>query len=285
MTTTPRLTAAIALAMACLGAPAVMAQGPLELYYERVLMSTAGERCKLFTPDIASGLNAAAAQARGAALRSGADEKTLDAVRRRAELKAYGAACKGKDMTVAAERVRNAFSGYGKIWKMNFPGARGGWSADRAQPGKQGEPRWRLSQAQGEVRFGILADSEGERLTVVFPAGRAEGAASARLLLRDPAKAARPYIDNRKAGLAGSMAPRASSVAFLANGKGAAPASVGGGVAFSFPASAMTALERLDPREAATVELVFPSRRRERVEKTLIEIGDFAAGRAFLAAR
>ena len=39
-----------------------------------------------------------------------------------------------------------------------------------------------------------------------------------------------------------------------------------------------------DPREAVTLELVFPTRTGERVETTLFEVGDFAAGRAFLAA-
>jgi hypothetical protein len=51
-----------------------------------------------------------------------------------------------------------------------------------------------------------------------------------------------------------------------------------------FPAAAANALAALDPREAATVEFLFPSGQGERVEAASIEVGDFAAGRAFLAA-
>jgi len=234
MTTWCKASATIGLASAlCAFAPAAQA-GPLELYYERVLMSTAGGRCNLFSPDVAASLNASAVQARGAALRGGTPDKTLAALVRRAQLKAYGLDCKGKDLAVAAERVRTAFAGYGKIWKMNFPGAHGGWQADRADPGKLGEARWRLAQSQGQIRFGLLADGPNQALTAVLPGNRATGASGARLVLRDPARAAKPY---------------------------------------------------LDPREAVVLELVFPTRDGERVESTLFEVGDFAAGRAFLAAR
>jgi hypothetical protein len=186
-------------------------------------------------------------------------------------------------MALAAERVRGAFAGYGRIWKMSFPGARGAWAADRTAPGKQGEPRWRLLQTQGAVKFGLLADQAGQRLTALFPS--ASGASGARLVLRDPAKAPRPYLDPRKSGLAGALAPRASSTVILASDMGPAPEALGGGVAFAFPASAEKALARLDPREAVAVELVFPSRIRERTRVTLLEVGDFAAAKAFLAAR
>ena len=52
----------------------------------------------------------------------------------------------------------------------------------------------------------------------------------------------------------------------------------------TFPPEAARALAVLDPRESVTMELVFPTRTGERVETALIEVGDFAAGRAFLAA-
>ena len=285
MTTWRSAGATIGLAGAlCAFAPAARA-GPLELYYERVLMSTAGARCGLFSPDVAASLDASTLQARGAAVRGGVKDRALGDLARRAQLKAYGADCKGKDLAVAAERVRTAFAGYGKIWKMNFPGAHGGWQADRADPGKLGEPRWRLSQGQGQVRFGLLAAGPVQELTAVVPTARAAGASGARLVLRDPGRAAKPYLDPRKAGLAGALPPRASSTAILANGRAPAPASVGGGVAFSFPGRAGDALARLDPREAVVLELVYPTRSGERVEATMFEVGDFAAGRAFLAAR
>ena len=51
---------------------------------------------------------------------------------------------------------------------------------------------------------------------------------------------------------------------------------------FAFPAAAAQALEALDPREVVAVEFVYPDRPSERA---LFEVGDFAAGRAFLSAR
>jgi uracil-DNA glycosylase len=51
-----------------------------------------------------------------------------------------------------------------------------------------------------------------------------------------------------------------------------------------FSRDAEDALAGLDPREAARLDLVFPDRAGERLESSLFEIGDFAAGRAFLAA-
>ena len=66
---------------------------------------------------------------------------------------------------------------------------------------------------------------------------------------------------------------------------GLLPAGAVVGAAFRFPDSAARALEGLDPREAVVLELVFPTRTGERVDSTLLEVGDFAAGRAFLAAQ
>ena len=65
-------------------------------------------------------------------------------------------------------------------------------------------------------------------------------------------------------------------------GFGSAEADSAGGL---HPEAAARALEGLDPREAVTLELVYPTRDGERVESTLLEVGDFAAARAFLAAQ
>lgn len=52
--------------------------------------------------------------------------------------------------------------------------------------------------------------------------------------------------------------------------------------AFRFPAQAAAALADLDPRESVQVEFVFGSGPPLRL---YLEVGDFAASRAFLAAR
>jgi hypothetical protein len=57
------------------------------------------------------------------------------------------------------------------------------------------------------------------------------------------------------------------------------PRTVTTGWAFRFPATAARALASLDPREAVAVEFMFPG---EQVRTAYVEVGDFAAGQAFL---
>ena len=83
-----RPTAAFAAALALAGAAAPAAADALGAYYERAVMSAANQRCGLFTPELASALASAEAQARGAALRSGASAAALGQVEQRAQSKA-----------------------------------------------------------------------------------------------------------------------------------------------------------------------------------------------------
>ena len=59
------------------GVPATALAGPADRYYERSFVVAAHQRCNLFQPQLAAALNAAAWQARGAALRSGADDRQM----------------------------------------------------------------------------------------------------------------------------------------------------------------------------------------------------------------
>lgn len=286
--------AAIALALAAAAVPIAASAGPANLFYERTLMSAAGERCGLFTPAVASALLASSRQAKGAALRGGASAASLRSLEDRARTTAMGAACNGPDLATAAGRVRAAFNGYSQINAMDFPGSFGSWRADRRSLAKDGA-NWRLSQSArtggGQVVFGMASDGAGGPvLTAVAASPSALSAASARLVFRDPAKAPAPYIDTRRSDLGGRTTPRFASQIFMAMAKsgapvGLTPAGAGAATSFRFPDAAARALEGLDPREAVTLELVFPTRNGERVESTLFEVGDFAAGRAFLAAQ
>jgi hypothetical protein len=51
------------------------------------------------------------------------------------------------------------------------------------------------------------------------------------------------------------------------------------GWAFRFPMKAARELALLDPREAVAVEFLFPG---DEVRRAYVEVGDFAAGKAFL---
>lgn len=258
------------------------AGGPADLYYERTLMTRAGERCGLFGGPIQTALTASARQARGAALRAGADEPTLIATAARARAKADAVACTSPDLLRAAARVKAGFSGWASLPAMTFPGDRSTWKAVRADRPKA--PRWTLSTpftvAGAPAILGLTSADGGDALTVVTtPALQA--AFAVRLVVRDPAKAPQPY-------LAGDGSPpRDASLTLLAAARGEAPPSLlplnqGKGGLVRFGPGAAAALAQLDPRESARLEWAFATRTGERTTAVTFEAGDFAAGRAFM---
>lgn len=264
-------------------APVMAAAAPLStVYYERTLMVAAGQRCKLFTPGITAALSAGAHQARGAALRSGMGMADVKAVRARALARAAAVPCGSHDLTVAAGRVREAFEAWTRLKRMTFPGERTPWLADRSSYSR---PTWKLSQKgkAGTVpaTFGYAGNLD--RTALVAVAGFAgQQPYAARLVMRDEARAPLPWL-----GTAATrpLPPRSASAVILAEGKAAADASLltapaTAGVAFRFPARAADQLGVLDPRERFAVEFLFPG---DRVVTATFEVGDFAAGRAFLA--
>jgi hypothetical protein len=99
-------------------APMLAQAAATDVFYERAVMTAAGERCALFTPAVAAALAAGKAQARGAALRGGAALSDLAGIEARATDKAASVACNSPDMATAAGRVRTAFDGYSRLMKM-----------------------------------------------------------------------------------------------------------------------------------------------------------------------
>ena len=279
----PVLLAALALAASAraTGAGAAGATGPsLNPYYERTLMGEAGVRCGLFAPPVLASLRAGAAQARAAALGAGAGVQAADAARGRALRKADATACDSAELRIAAQRVRAAFLSWSRQPRLDLPGRGGGWVAER--PWKKGA-RWALS-ARGALggrplTFG-LARLAGPGLVLAADSALpdASGAYAARLVMRDGARAPDAYLARD-----GQPPPQASR-AFLAERKGPADPALGAGEVFLFPQAAADALALLDPRESVRLELAFPAAGRDRVVSTLIPVGDFATGRAFLAA-
>jgi hypothetical protein len=290
------LLAGLSLALAALPGLAA-ASTPASLFYERTVMREADGRCHLFAPEIGAALAASSYQARGAALRAGVSGGDLLATAERARQTAFGVACTSPDLTRAAERVKNAFAGYARLSTMTFPGDGVAWQADRRPTAPVVNhravdgPLWRLSQAgqwQGagaaQATLGLAADMQSPVVTTT--ASTAGQAYSAFLIVRDPAKAAEPYLDPRRQDLAGRTPPRSLTRSFVAQARQAAPVSLlprgqSQGMMFAFPAAAAKAIEGLDPREVVTVEFVYPNRPAERA---VFEVGDFAAGRAFLMA-
>ncbi len=273
------------------------ASGAVDLYYERSLMSAADARCGLFTPEIAAALNASAAQARGAALRAGMDGQSLGQIASRAKAKAGVVACRSSDLVTAAGRVRTAFDGYSRMLRMIFPGDITSWRADRTLP--VDGPAWRLSQTAaltggGGLTFGMIGQrGQPAQLVAMVDLGGGPSPYAARLLVRDPGRAPGPYLGAilvssiSRLPLTSRAPPRYAAQVFAAESRGPAdvrllPAGLKSATAFGFPAAAIDAIAGLDPREAITVELVFPGRTGDVVRQAYVEVGDFAAGRAFL---
>jgi len=277
--------------LAALAAPALAA--PVDLFYERTVMTAADDRCRLFEPDLAVALLAAQVQARGAALRSGLDEAMVGGVEQRARAAAAQVACDAPDMAMVADRVRAAFESYAKLARMTYPGELADWRADR---GTGRAARWRLAQnaASGwdRVIFGLAGRQGADGLMALGMFADGREPYSARLVMRDVRKTLGPYIDTRekdpkrRPALARRMPPDGAVVVYAAEARSPAgtdllPKGARSGWAFRFPAEAAAAMARLDPREAVAVEFVFGGSRDE-VRRVYIEVGDFAAGRAFL---
>ncbi|ENZ80606.1 MULTISPECIES: hypothetical protein [Caulobacter] len=280
---------AAALGLSALAAPAAsMAANAGDQLYERTLMTAADGRCRLFAPAISAALDAARAQARGATLRSGASEQQVQALEQRARAKADGAACNSPDLTTAATRVKKAFEGYAQMQTMTYPGDVASWKAERAVSATI--PVWRLSQLSAfgadRLMFGLAGRAKAVTAVATFENGQRPYAA--RIIVRDTNRTQGPYIDPRGGrALSAKVAPRNASLVFTAETREEAPATllpVGAktGLAFRFPTAVADAMSELDPREAVTVEFAFPGRGDEMTRRAYVEVGDFAAGRAFL---
>ncbi|MDI1325703.1 MAG: hypothetical protein PSV23_02780 [Brevundimonas sp.] len=277
--TAPKTKAAL-LAAAVLCAPQVAWAGPSDTYYERAFMVAADQRCGLFDARIDAALGAATAQARGAALRSGAAEADLSATAARARSRAHAVSCRDPQLATVRSRVDDAFSGWLRTPRMSFPGERGNWTANRLRSAGVG---WRLQQTSivgaSPVAFGYAGQDEtSDLVAVVSFVGRSRPNA-ARIVLRDPNKVPRAW-------LAGDgLVPAASRASlWAANVAPADPELLSeghrAGEVWRFPASTAAALERLDPRETFAIEFHF---RDGSVATAKFEAGDFTAGRAFLA--
>ena len=292
----PRGRAARALALAAglaLAGAADLAQAAAsDLFYERTLMTAADSRCRLFAPALSGALDAARAQARGASLRAGMSQDALAGIEQRAVAKAGGLDCRAPDLATAAARVRKAFEGYAHLQRMTYPGDQASWQADRASSATI--PIWRLSQPAGfradRLMFG-LAGLAGQAPRLYAVASFADGAQpyAARLVLRDPSRTQGPYLNSGAArGLAANAAPRAASQVFAAETRDPMapptllPTGAKTGMRFRFPSAAADAMGRLDPREAVTVEFLVAGRTSDDIRRAYVEVGDFAAGRAFL---
>lgn len=279
----------VSIGLAAMAAPtALLAANAADQLYERTLMTAADGRCRLFAPTISAALDASRAQARGATLRSGASEMQVSALEQRARSKAAGAACNSPDLTLAAGRVKKAFEGYSQMLAMTYPGDVASWKAERSVSATI--PVWRLSQPASfgadRLMFGLAGRAQALTAVATFDNGQRPYAA--RIVVRDTSRTLGPYISpGAGRNLSAKVAPRNASLVFNAETREEAPLTLlptgaKTGLSFRFPPAAADAISQLDPREAVTVEFAFQGRGDEVTRKAYVEVGDFAAGRAFL---
>jgi hypothetical protein len=277
---TQALIAAVLIAAPILAGPFAAGAAPVDRYYERSFVLAANARCGLFQPQLTAALTAAAWQARGAALRAGGNDRDLAETAQRARTRAATTRCDSADLKTVSGRVQNAFAGWSRVTRMNFPGERAGWSADRSAYAR---PTWRLMQGTrtgaSPVRFGVIGglDRPDQMAAVVSWHGRSRPT-GVRIVLRDANVATRPW-------LARELPPPSQRRSIWAAGVQAADAGLlvegrEAGQMWLFPATAADAVSALDPREIFIVEFLF---RDGSVARSSFETGDFAAGRAFLS--
>lgn len=251
-----------------------------DAYYERSFVLAVNERCRLFQPSLAAALSASTWQARSAALRAGVAERTLGETAARARMRATATPCGSPELRTVGARVEDAFQGWSRTARMNFPGGRAGWAADRAAYARS---TWKLMQGSATgaspVRFGVTGGlGRPDQLSAVVSWYGRPRPTGVRLVMRDVSVAPRAW-------LASDLPPAAQRRAIWAAGVTSAEASLlaegrEAGQAWVFPAAAADALATLDPREPFAIEFVF---RDGSVARSTFEAGDFAAGRAFLA--
>ncbi len=284
------ISAALALALAA----AQPAHGAAEeSFARRIFVLQADESCDLLTDDQRAALNATANQARGALERAGVQTGELEG---RVRYAAKARACTDPFLETLAAEARNAYAGWAAMRAMDFPGQRRTWTVRRVlEPDAM--PRWALWQTlDGGVRFGLGVTTDKPLAMLAIPAASAQGSLhSARLEMRDPDKMAQPF-DPALGGLlrlhesanemSGYTTPERLSKLIWASGEQPAegeqaPAPGRGYDIIYFPASAFTAMSRLDPRETVRVRV----RRDDGETLHYIEAGDIAAALAFLHAR
>lgn len=280
----PRFASVMTIVVGLVAVPAGARADGTGTYYDRSFVLAAHEKCRLFQAPVVGALSAATLQARGAALRAGTPEATIRATADRARSRARQVSCADPELAIVRDRVADAFAGWQRIPRMDFIGERGNWTADRVR--REGSV-WRLAQPSmtggSPVRFGISATAAGrESLTAVVSFVGRPRPYAARLVMRDPELASRPWltaagsavlppVSARQQVLSAGTAPAAQTL--LATGQKQ-------GEVWTFPTLAGDRLARLDPREPFLLEFLF---RDGSVASAVFEAGDFAAARAFVA--
>lgn len=248
-------------------------------YVERRGLLEADATCSLLTVDIRTAVEGGAAQARGALLRGGWTNDQLVTLEQATARAARSRACDDPRTAQSAAQARDAFASWARTPAMSFPGAERTWSARRHAD----VAGWRLSQMlPSGGAIGVRDRAGAQEFALMIPlAANDTLAASAELALRDTARArANLDIPGRSlSGLAAGAPSPATAQRFWASARRIETIERRRWAVFVFPAAAFDAMLQLDPRESVEARIGVEARARP----ILIEVGDIAAARAFLA--
>lgn len=283
---------------AALGAAAPATADAAEALFARARAIALAERCALSSEGARSALAVGRLTARGALIRAGASPHQLDALEAEAEQAAFEIDCADERAVNHARNIDNAYNAWRHLRAMEFPASERSWAASR--PYDSQDFAWMLRQdidvgAAHQAAFG-MARLDGETTLAVAVSGL--NARSARLYVRDAEDADGPPspLTARLGGARDGLALRAWPDAFTTphwaagrvQGETVAALCEGWGedaVIFRFDTRAQDALAALDPRESVYLEFdVVADNGEIRPERSLVEVGDFAAALLFVTA-
>jgi hypothetical protein len=243
-------------------------------YAERMAMRAIDERCQLLESGPRRALAGFTAQARGAALRSGANTQRLNMIADQAKTAAAARPCRDPAVQSEAQRIIAAHKGWRAQLTGNYPGLVRSWKVDRG-----GKDIWRAVQDTGNAtRAGLISSGNGLSFAVETPDVEASGA---RLFLRDLSKLGPPQPSRNLAPplrngttfhVAASRRPAAARARVESKPRA--------GTLFVFSDATTRAVLNADPRDTFEIEI---TSRTGTVTRLLVEVGDLVAAFTFAA--
>lgn len=260
---------------AALTTPAVAQVTSLERTYgERVAMRALDQRCNLFTSGPRRALGGFTAQARGAALRTGAQPSQLNLIARQANAAVQTKSCTDPAVRTEAARVIAAHKGWKAQMTAQYPGLVREWRVDRS-----GLDSWRaVQETGGGVRVGFIGMNNMLAFAVETPDVNAAGA---RLFLRDASRLGAPLAGQRlMVPLRVGTSIHVAAARRPADTRARIATPPRAGTMLIFPNPTTLAVMTADPRDSFEVEI---TNRTGQVTRVIVEVGDIVAAFAFAA--
>lgn len=269
------------------------------VFLERAAIAAADERCKLFGDGERFALRAGLSQSRNELLRNNYSRVRIEDVAADARRHVGTLPCDNPAIRSTAATIRESFRPFAKTNYLEFPSAHGHWGASRVV-----FDQWAVMEADAKTRVALGLRRGGPPQSAAFSLPRQAGAddldlrfavalpaddwpvmpASVQLRMRDVAKLSQPWLGNLYGATPALAAPprsmsRAEWAGFVSREPDITKKPF---LIYYFPASVVSRLEALDPREGVEVE-VTPSPRaaNKRTATYLFEVGDFSAAYAF----